>query len=325
MTTMAAPTKPNTPIAMWLLLAASGFAALLNIADQIQTAEWYSEVFTSYDYSDESKGKVVIYIVLALVSIALFVLAAVLVIARKFQLAPIFTIAGAVLSTFAEMAVWGEWELPGFYFVTNITEIDFSYDGTALFLLRAFLKLFFYALIAISFFALISHSSKSKPKQPDLWPASVGTSAAPVPTITPNVTASSAAAAPNTQRGNTNMSAQWEVMIPGASDPQVDTATLQVWAMAGRLKPNTLVKEISTGVTYTAAQIPGVFSEKQFVTALILSILLGPLGIDRFYTGHVGLGVGKLLTAGGCGIWAIVDIILFATRKVNDSEGRPLS
>lgn len=325
MTTMAAPTKPNTPIAMWLLLAASGFAALLNIADQIQTAEWYSEVFTSYDYSDESKGKVVIYIVLALVSIALFVLAAVLVIARKFQLAPIFTIAGAVLSTFAEMAVWGEWELPGFYFVTNITEIDFSYDGTALFLLRQFLKLFFYALIAISIFALISHSSKSKPKQPDLWPASAGTSAAPVSTITPNVTASSAAAAPNTQRGNTNMSAQWEVMIPGASDPQVDTATLQVWAMAGRLKPNTLVKEISTGVTYTAAQIPGVFSEKQFVTALILSILLGPLGIDRFYTGHVGLGVGKLLTAGGCGIWAIVDIILFATRKVNDSEGRPLS
>jgi hypothetical protein len=120
------------------------------------------------------------------------------------------------------------------------------------------------------------------------------------------------------------MSAQWEVMIPGASDPQVDTATLQVWAMAGRLKPNTLVKELSTGATYTAAQIPGVFSEKQFVTALILSILLGSLGIDRFYTGHVGLGVGKLLTLGGCGIWAIVDIILYATRKVNDSDGRPL-
>lgn len=309
---------------MWLLLAASGFAALLNIADQLLTVEWYGTVFTQYTYDTEDKIRVVAYLALALLSILLFVISALTIAIKKFQLAPIFTISGAVLSTFAEMAIWASWEVPGFYFVTHITEVDFSYEGTELFLLRQFLKLFFYALIAISVVALIALNSQNKPKQADLWHTAPTTPSASTEAGAPIVTAAPAAAAPITQRGTTNMAAQWEVMIPGASDPQVDTATLQVWAMAGRLKPNTLVKEISTGVTYTAAQIPGVFSEKQFVTALILSILLGSLGIDRFYTGHVGLGVAKLLTLGGCGIWAIVDIILFATRKVNDSDGRPL-
>jgi hypothetical protein len=120
-------------------------------------------------------------------------------------------------------------------------------------------------------------------------------------------------------------SAKWEIMIPGIPDPQVDTATLQGWARAGRLKPNTLVKELSTGATFPANQIPGVFSDKSWTTTLILSFLVGVFGIDRFYTGHVGLGIGKLLTAGGCGLWALIDLILIATRKVTDSDGNPLS
>lgn len=54
-------------------------------------------------------------------------------------------------------------------------------------------------------------------------------------------------------------------------------------------------------------------------SALALSIFLGGLGIDRFYIGDTGLGVGKLLTGGGCGIWAIVDWFLIrkATRRKN--------
>ena len=42
-------------------------------------------------------------------------------------------------------------------------------------------------------------------------------------------------------------------------------------------------------------------------TALILSIFFGGLGVDRFYIGDAGLGVGKLLTLGGLGVWALVD------------------
>jgi TM2 domain-containing membrane protein YozV len=63
---------------------------------------------------------------------------------------------------------------------------------------------------------------------------------------------------------------------------------------------------------------------KSFTTALLLSFFLGGLGVDRFYLGHIGLGVAKLLTLGGCGIWAIIDFVLIATRQVNDSNGRPL-
>ncbi len=46
---------------------------------------------------------------------------------------------------------------------------------------------------------------------------------------------------------------------------------------------------------------------KNPMVALILSIFLGHLGIDRFYVGSVGLGVLKLLTLGACGIWTIID------------------
>ena len=53
--------------------------------------------------------------------------------------------------------------------------------------------------------------------------------------------------------------------------------------------------------------------------AIVLSILLGVLGIDRFYTGETGLGVGKLLTFGGCGVWWLIDIFLImdATKRKN--------
>ncbi len=59
-----------------------------------------------------------------------------------------------------------------------------------------------------------------------------------------------------------------------------------------------------------------------WTVTLILSIFLGYLGIDRFYVGQIGLGVLKLLTGAGCGIWYIIDIIIIATGKFTDSQGR---
>lgn len=60
---------------------------------------------------------------------------------------------------------------------------------------------------------------------------------------------------------------------------------------------------------------------KNKTTALILSILVGGLGVDRFYLGYIGLGVLKLLTAGVFGILYIIDIIRIATGSLGPADG----
>lgn len=70
--------------------------------------------------------------------------------------------------------------------------------------------------------------------------------------------------------------------------------------------------------------MPAVLKQRELIVALILSIFFGHLGVDRFYLGYLGLGLLKLFTFGGCGVWWLVDIILIASRKLTDYEGRPL-
>lgn len=64
---------------------------------------------------------------------------------------------------------------------------------------------------------------------------------------------------------------------------------------------------------------------KSKIVALILSIFLGELGIDRFYLGYIGLGILKLITCGGFGIWWLIDLILIATGKLKPKDGSDYS
>ena len=58
---------------------------------------------------------------------------------------------------------------------------------------------------------------------------------------------------------------------------------------------------------------------KDPIITLVLSLLTGNLGIDRFFIGDTGLGIAKLITCGGLGIWTIIDwfLIMNATREKN--------
>ncbi|MBU2008595.1 MAG: TM2 domain-containing protein [Chloroflexi bacterium] len=70
--------------------------------------------------------------------------------------------------------------------------------------------------------------------------------------------------------------------------------------------------------------------EKDWLTALLLSIFLGYIAVDRFYLGYVGLGILKLfiavVTLGIAGwVWWLIDLILIATNSLKDAKGRPLT
>ena len=65
-------------------------------------------------------------------------------------------------------------------------------------------------------------------------------------------------------------------------------------------------------------------SQKGFVPTLLLALFLGGLGIHRFFVGKIGTGILQLLTLGGLGIWALIDIIMIAVGAFKDKAGLPI-
>ncbi|MCJ7826631.1 MAG: NINE protein [Demequinaceae bacterium] len=115
------------------------------------------------------------------------------------------------------------------------------------------------------------------------------------------------------------------VQIAGYEQGPYSVGDLQAHARSGTLKSNTLVKRADgSGGWFAAFEIHGVFSSRDWLTALLLSFFIGSLGVDRFYLGYTSLGVIKLITFGGCGVWTLIDFILIAVGSLNDVDGLPL-
>lgn len=64
--------------------------------------------------------------------------------------------------------------------------------------------------------------------------------------------------------------------------------------------------------------------EKSWTATAVLSFLVGWLGIHRYYTGYYLIGVVQMLTFGGCGLWALIDLIMILLNKFQDAKGQPL-
>ena len=67
---------------------------------------------------------------------------------------------------------------------------------------------------------------------------------------------------------------------------------------------------------------PQQISEKGFVPTALLCFFLGVLGVHRFYVGKIGTGVLQLITLGGLGIWALIDLVMIIVGNFKDKEGR---
>ena len=111
----------------------------------------------------------------------------------------------------------------------------------------------------------------------------------------------------------------------GTEEGPFTVLDLQMQVRNGQIRASTMVRRADgTGQWFLASEIPGLFSDKDWLTATLLSVFVGWLGVDRFYIGQTTLGILKLITLGGCGIWYLIDIILFAVGNVKDAKGLPL-
>ena len=66
-------------------------------------------------------------------------------------------------------------------------------------------------------------------------------------------------------------------------------------------------------------------AEKSWLVTALLSFFVGFLGIHRFYTGYIVIGIVQLLTLGGCGLWALIDLICILANKFKDAKGQALT
>lgn len=103
--------------------------------------------------------------------------------------------------------------------------------------------------------------------------------------------------------------------ISGSGESKVGELTI--------IEEQQLTKNLSSDQkTLFTSQLSSVRKDRDI--ALVLSVLAGTWGVDRFYVGDIGMGLLKLLTVGGCGILWIVDWFLIRGRADDRNRGKAI-
>ena len=66
-------------------------------------------------------------------------------------------------------------------------------------------------------------------------------------------------------------------------------------------------------------------SDKRILPLFLLCFLFGVFGAHRFYVGKIGTGILQLVTIGGLGIWAMIDLIIIIVGAFTDKEGKKIT
>ncbi|WP_372473368.1 TM2 domain-containing protein [Capnocytophaga sp. ARDL2] len=82
-----------------------------------------------------------------------------------------------------------------------------------------------------------------------------------------------------------------------------------------------IVDEIKTAESEYTSPVATMSGKSQLI-ALLLCVFVGGLGIHRFYLGYKTEGIIQLLTLGGCGVWALIDLIRIVTGDLQPKNGR---
>lgn len=98
------------------------------------------------------------------------------------------------------------------------------------------------------------------------------------------------------------------------------TATAAAPTRAEIKEAKATIKALHKAAKKNQAAAPLAEGKSQGV-ALLLVILVGVLGIHRFYLGYTGVGIAQLLTLGGCGIWSLIDLIRIITGDLKPKGG----
>lgn len=166
-----------------------------------------------------------------------------------------------------------------------------------------------------------AHNKKAKESAPQIEASQIVTSEIQAPNLLASSQESAIATVLEVQSVSNDVSQEVVEMKPSTRNEILALSPSKVQEMTGKkmtfgqvLKLKALQKVVKK------TNKPAAEGKSQMV-ALILVILVGVLGIHRFYLGYTNYGIIQLLTAGGCGIWALIDLINIATGKLGPKDG----